>query len=125
LADEPSLAARMQQHIETDFVKPLVAHENDTSRFSRMRRPPQEHRVRMTQTTTSKDQAGRAFLSFAIDGKFEGGDWSQNDITGCVYPEKGDMFVKIGDTYRPASFYLGGAADPVAGVCVAVPAPKA
>ncbi|MEO7112612.1 MAG: hypothetical protein ABI183_19355 [Polyangiaceae bacterium] len=114
----------MQQHIEADFVKPLDAHDQDTSRFSRMRRPPQERRVRMTQTTTSKDQAGRAFLSFAIDAKFAGGDWRENDITGCVYSEKGDMFVKVGDSFRPASFFLGGGAnDPVAGVCV-VPAPK-
>jgi hypothetical protein len=125
LADDASLATRMQQHIETDFVKPLTARENDTSRFSRMRRPAQEHRVRMTQTTPSKDQAGRAFLAFAIDAKYIGStDWRENEITGCVYSEKGDMFFKIGDSYRPPSFYLGGGAtDPVAGVCVA-PAPK-
>jgi hypothetical protein len=35
------------------------------------------------------------------------------------------MFVKIGDAYRPASFMLGAAADPVAGVCVSAPAPRA
>jgi len=115
----------MQLHIETDFLKPLAAHDQDTSRFSRMRRPPQERRVRMPQTTASKDQAGRDFLPFAIDGKFAGGDWSENDIVGCVYPEKGDLFVKIGDSYRPASFYLGGPADPVAGVCQAAPPPHA
>ncbi len=112
----------MQQHIEADFVKPLTAHEQDTSRFSRMRMPPREHRVRMTQTTTSLDSSGRAFLSFAIDSKFTGGDWQENQITGCVYTEKGDMFVKVGDGYRPASYFLGTVADPVAGACVAAPA---
>ncbi len=121
LADD-SLAARMQKHIEADFVKPLAAHEQDTSRFSRMRMPPRERRVRMTQTTTSLDASKRAFLTFAIDGKFTGGEWQENQITGCVYTEKGDMFVKMGDSYRPASFLLGAAGDPVAGVCQAAPA---
>ncbi len=111
-------------HIESDFLKPLAAHDQDTSRFSRMSRPPEERRVRMPATTASKDQAGRAFLPFAIDGKFAGGDWQENEIVGCVYTEKGDMFVKIGDTYRASSFYLGAAGDPVPGVCVAA-APKA
>lgn len=112
----------MQQHIEADFVKPLTEHDKQTSRFSRMRMPPQERRVRMPQPTVSHDQAGRSFLPFAIDGKYTGGDWQENEITGCVYTEKGDMFVKIGDGFRPASFLLGTTADPVAGVCVAAPA---
>ena len=114
----------MQQHIEADLVKPLVAHEQDTSRFSRMRMPPRERRVRLPQVTTSVDKAGRRFLPFAIDGKFSGGDWQENQITGCVYTEKGDMFVKIGDGFRPASYLLGTAGDEVAGVCQAAP-PKA
>lgn len=118
LADD-SLAARMQLHIETDFVKPLAAHQADTSRFSRMARPPQERRVRMTQTATSLDAQKRAFLPFAIDAKYPGGDWQENQITGCVYTEKGDMFVKVGDSFRPASYFLGTAADPVAGACQA------
>jgi hypothetical protein len=121
LADD-ALAARMQQHIEADFVKPLAAQERDTSRFSRMRMPPRERRVRMTTTTTTLDASGRAFLTYAIDGKFSGGDWQESQITGCVYSEKGDIFVKIGDGYRPASFMLGTAAEPVAGACVAAPA---
>lgn len=120
-ADEPSLAARMQQHIEADFVKPLAARDQETSRFSRMRMPPQERRVRMLQPTTSLDASKRAFLPFAIDGKFAGGEWQENEITGCVYTEKGDMYVKIGDSYRPSSFLLGQTADPVAGVCVTPP----
>ncbi|MEO8878636.1 MAG: hypothetical protein ABI461_23805 [Polyangiaceae bacterium] len=111
----------MQQHIEADFVKPLTAHDQNTSRFSRMRMPPQERRVRMTQTATSIDGSKRAFLTFAIDGKFSGGEWQENQITGCVYTEKGDMFVKIGDGFRPASFLLGAAGDPVAGACQAAP----
>ena len=115
----------MQQHIEADFLKPLAAHEQDTSRFSRMRMPPRERRLRMTQTTTAHDASGRAFLAFAVDGKFSGGDWQQNEIVGCVYTEKGDMFVKVGDSYRPSSFMLGQNADPVAGACQAAPPPKA
>ena len=120
-ADEPSLATRMQQHVETDFVAKLTARENDTSRFSRMRPPPRERRVRMTETNPVHDQAGHSFLSFAVDGKYAGGDWQANEIVGCVYPEKGEMFVKIGDGFRPASFLLGTAAEPVAGVCRSAP----
>ena len=107
----------MQQHIEADFLKPLLAHDQNTSRFSRMRPPPRERRVRMPQQTPSLDASKRAFLPFAIDGKYSGGTWEENQITGCVYPDKGDMFVKIGDGYRPASFLLGASAYAVAGAC--------
>jgi hypothetical protein len=115
----------MQRHIEADLVKPLAAHDQDMSRFSRMRMPPRERRVRMPQTAASHDQSGRAFLPFAIDGKFTGGDWRENDVVGCVYTENGGMFVKLGDSYRPASVLLGASVDPVAGVCQAAPAPRA
>lgn len=122
-AAEPSLSERMKTRIEQDFLKPLAAHDEQTSRFSRMRTPPRERRVRMTTTTASYDQAGRSFLSFAIDQKYTG-DWQENAITGCINTEKAEVFVKIGDGYRPASFLLGKDVAPVTGVCVA-PQPKA
>ncbi len=124
-ADEPSLATRMQEHVDADFLKPLIAHEQETSRFSRMRMPPRERRLRMTATTTSRDASGQTFLPFAIDAKPSGGSWQENEIVGCVYTEKGGMFVKLGDSFRPSSFYLGVTADPVPGVCRAAPAPRA
>jgi hypothetical protein len=99
-------------------VKPLVAAESDNSRFSRMRLPPRERRVRVLQPTTTNDAAGRAFVPFAVDVRF-GTEWHENDILGCAYPASGELFVKRGDKYRPASFLLGKSADPVAGVCEA------
>lgn len=112
----------MQQHIEADFLKPLAARDQDTSKFSRMRMPPMERRARMTMKDPAHDSAGRAFLSFSIDQRFTGGDWQENAITGCVNTEKGEMFVKIGDGFRPASYLLGQNADATPGVCVAAPA---
>jgi hypothetical protein len=77
--------------------------------------------VRIAQTTATLDKGGRPFLSFAIDVRF-GSEWHENDIVGCAYTGSGALYVKRGDTYRPASFLLGKNEEPVAGVCEAGPA---
>ena len=100
-------------------MKPLVLYEAGLSRFSRARPTPRERRVRVTQTTASVDQSGRAFVAFAVDVKFRGGEWQENDIVGCAYTKSGDMFVKRGDTYRASAFLMGKVAPPVTGVCQA------
>jgi hypothetical protein len=120
MADEPPLAAQVQQRVEDGLVKPLAALEANASRFSRARLPPRERRVRVTQTTATPDKAGRPFLTFAVDVKF-GGEWHENDIVGCAYTNTGALFVKKGDAYRPASFLLGKNAESVAGVCQPAP----
>jgi hypothetical protein len=76
--------------------------------------------VRVTQATVSLDKSGRPFVPFAIDVRF-GAEWRANDIVGCVYRSTGELFVKRGDSYRPAAFLLGKNVDPVAGVCEAAP----
>ena len=119
-ADEPSLAAQTQVRVEEGLVKPLIAQEANVSRFSRARRPPSERRVRVTQTAASTDKAGRSFMAFAVDVKFRGGEWRADDMVGCAYT-KGDIFVKTGDTYRPAAFFLAKPAEPVTDVCQAAP----
>jgi hypothetical protein len=125
LADEPSLVDRMQAHLDADFMKPLAAHDNDVSQFSRMRMPPRERRLRMTSTTPVVDQAGQAFLTFTVDGRAgKKGAWHENDFVGCVYVDKGDIFVKT-DGYRPASVMLGVAGDIVPNVCKAATPPRA
>ncbi len=106
-------------------MKPLADHEAQTSRFSRARRPPSERRVRVTQAAQSLDKSGRPFMTFAVDIRFRGGEWREKDIVGCAYTTSGDMFVKVGDTYRSAAFLLGKTAEPVAGVCQAAPAAQA
>jgi hypothetical protein len=124
-ADEPSPAARVQHRVEDGLLKPLAEQEAKTSPFSRMRPIPHERRVRVTQAAEAHDKAGRAFMTFAVDIKYAGQDWRENDIVGCAYTTSGDLFVKRGDAYRPAAFLLGQNADAVPGVCEASPPPKA
>jgi hypothetical protein len=100
-------------------VKPLA--DLESHRFSRARPPPRERRVRAVQTTATLDKSGRPFVPFAIDVRF-GSEWHENDIVGCAYTGSGNLFVKRGDTYRPASFLLGKNDAPVSDVCVAAPA---
>jgi len=69
------------------------------------------------------DKRGREFLSFAIDIRY-GGDWRENDAVGCVYRHTGDLFVKVGDEYRPAAYLLGKDVAPVPGVCEVAPPPR-
>ena len=118
MADEESLSAWAQRRVEETLVKPLAAMEG--GRFSRARPPPRERRVRVLQTTATLDRAGQAFVPFALDVRF-GSDWRENDVVGCAYTGKGDVFVKRGDQYRPASFLLGKDVPPVEGVCEPAP----
>ena len=118
-ADEPSVAEWAQRRVESGLVKPLA--QSETSRFSRARPAPHQRRVRVTKSTESVDKSGRRFVPFAIDVRF-GSEWHENDVVGCVYTGKGDLFVKKGDAYRPAEFLLGKNVDPVAGVCEVPPA---
>jgi hypothetical protein len=120
-ADDTSLAAQAQHRVEDGLVKPLAESESHASRFSRARPIPRERRVRVTQVTPTLDKSGRQFMTFAVDIRFGGGEWRENDVVGCAYVKTGALFVKRGDTYRPASFLLGKNADPVAGVCEAAP----
>lgn len=117
-ADEPSVGQWAQRRVEDGLVKPLS--DAESHRFSRSRPPPRERRVRVTQTTATTDKSGRSFVSFAVDVRF-GSEWSENDIVGCAYTGSGDLYVKRGDAYRPASFLLGKNEGPVAGVCEAAP----
>jgi hypothetical protein len=89
--------------------------------FSRSRPPPRERRVRVLQTTATLDKNGRSFVPFAIDVRFGADEWRENDIVGCEYTGSGELYVKRGDAYRPASFLLGKNEAVVAGVCEARP----
>jgi hypothetical protein len=117
-ADEPSPAAQVQARVEEGLVKPLAEREKSTSRFSRVRMPPRERRARVTQTAPSRDKSGRQFMAFAIDVRY-GNEWHENDVVGCAYLGSRDLFVKLGEEYRPAPVLLGQAGDAVPGVCVA------
>jgi len=120
-ADEPSLVAWAKRRVEDGLLKPLAQKTESGSRFSRARPMPRERRARVIQSTAALDKSGRPFLPFAVDVRF-GDSWRENDIVGCVYKGSGELFVKRGDSYRPAAFLLGKAAEPVPGVCEVAPA---
>ena len=100
--------------VSHDLVQPLAANDDKRGRFSRARLPPQERRVRILDDKPRKDAEGVAFMRFSIDARFGYGQagrdeaqWSRDTITGCVYLERSQVFVKKGDSYRPAAFLLG------------------
>lgn len=112
----------MRQQVENQLVKPLTEKESQVRRFSRARPTPRSRRVRVTDATPTSDKDGRQYMAFAVDIRVAGGEWTANDVVGCAYPKGGTLFVKVGETYRPAAFLLGEDVAPVAGVCT--PAPR-
>jgi hypothetical protein len=120
LAAEPSLSEWAVRRVDEALVQPLVRRESEGSKFSRSRPVPRERRARVPSGEASSDARGRAFVTFAVDVRFGGGEW-QEDVVGCVYRQTGHLYVKVGDAYRPAAFLLGKNVDPVAGVCEAGP----
>ncbi len=118
--DAPSapIADQVIVWVETGLLQPLA--ERAAAPFSRARPPPRESRVRVAQTTATLDRSGRPFVPFAVDVRFVGGPWHPDDIVGCAYLPKGELFVKRGG-YRPAAFLLGQKADPVPGACEPAP----
>ena len=99
--------------VKRDLIQPLIAKEGARSKFSRARMPPEDRRVRILDEQPSKDTQGIAFVRFSVDARYGylGSDnedhWRRDDITGCVYLDKNQIFVKNGDQYRPAAFLLG------------------
>jgi hypothetical protein len=100
--------------VQRTLIEPLAAKENNQSKFSRARMPAQERRVRILDETPRQDARGGKFVRFAVDARhgfrFKADDeasWRQAAITGCVYVDRGEVFVKKGDEHRPAAFLLG------------------
>jgi hypothetical protein len=99
--------------VRHDLIQPLAVKEDNQGRFSRGRLPPQERRVRILDDKPRTDADGVAFLRFSVDARFgyvandDESRWNRDTITGCVYLERNQVFVKKGDSYRPAAFLLG------------------
>lgn len=107
-----SVVATAERVIAQKLLRPLAAKENERSKFSRARMPAQERRVRVLDAALVPDATGAMFVAFAIDDRhgFLGDDdsaWSENALTGCVYPDKGEVFVVRGEQHRPAAMLLG------------------
>jgi hypothetical protein len=94
-------------------VQPLAQKERDQSKFSRARLPAAERRVRVLDEKPRQDRGGESFYTFAIDSRRGWGDdkgeasWAKAAITGCVYPSRGEVFIKRGKAYHPAEAAVG------------------
>jgi hypothetical protein len=98
--------------VSRDLIQPLAIKEDGQSKFSRARLPAQERRVRILDDHARKDARGVAFVRFAIDARHgyqpdDEANWRKDAITGCVYLDRSQIFIKRGDEFRPAAFLLG------------------
>ncbi|HEY5947296.1 MAG TPA: hypothetical protein VIV40_17450 [Kofleriaceae bacterium] len=95
------------------MIQPLAAKDRDQSKFSRARLPPAERRVRMLDEDKQQDNAGKVFFAFAVDTRHgwskddDEANWTKAAITGCVYPDDGEVFIKRGNAYHPAAAAIG------------------
>ena len=119
-ASAKSEAKAAQALVERTLVGPLAAKESERGKFSRASLPPQERRVRIPDEQLHKDAAGDSFVTFAVDARHgvfaakNDSSWNLAAISGCVYVDRGEVFVKSGDRYRPAAFLLGKNLKPAA-----------
>jgi hypothetical protein len=99
--------------VKERLIQPLAAKERDQSKFSRARLPPAERRVRVLDEKPQQDSAGDTFFAFAVDARHGWGDddgearWNKAAITGCVYPSRGEVFIKRGKAFHPAAAAVG------------------
>ena len=97
--------------INDKLVEPLVAKEEHQSKFSRARPAPSERRVRVLDEKPQQDSAGNSFFAFSIDSRRGWGDdeslWHKDAITGCVYLDRGEVFIKRGKVFHPAAAAIG------------------
>lgn len=118
--------------VDNQLLKPLAAKEARRTRFSRGYIPPEARRVRVLDRQLSTDGAGAQFLAFAVDERSgrltrrAAGDpagWRTGAIVGCVYPARGEVFVRRGAKFFHAGLLLGQKV-PAAGdaVCRSAPA---
>jgi hypothetical protein len=96
----------LKANVEQNLLKPLAQRDAQRPRFSRAGPPPGERRVRILDKELRQDDRGLAYATFAIDVRYAD-EWSQNALTGCIYPGDGAIYVKGGGGYRSAATLLG------------------
>ena len=119
LASAPRASDSPESLVRDKLLAPLAAREDARSSYSRAR-PPAEHRVRLLDAAPIADGKGGAFVGFAIDARHGRGKgrWQKNAITGCVYVESGEVYVRYGNAFRAAGVLLGTLSPPASGhVC--------
>jgi hypothetical protein len=94
--------------VQDKLLTPLAARDKARSSYSRAM-PPAAYRVRVIDRSPIADGKGGAFVGLAVDARFGRGkgEWFENDITGCVYAETGEVYVRYGRAYRAAGVLLG------------------
>ena len=125
LASAPRASETPETIVQDKLLTPLARNESMRGRFSRARPPAAERRLRMLDATPVADGKGGAFVGFAVDARWGRGDepWRENVISGCVYPETGEVYVRYGTRFRAGAALLGKMADPAPEhVCRAVTA---
>jgi len=99
----------VEKVVQQKLLRPLAMKEEEHSRFSRARLPPQDRRLRLQQAAV--DATGATFVTFAVDSRHgfaESDDaWRKDSIVGCVYPGREEVFITRGDEVRPAAMLLG------------------
>ena len=127
---DPSAANPVKVLVEKVLLKPLSVRERQHSRLSRVMQPAAERRVRVRDAFPQKDSEGKEFVTFAVDvrygwdfGEGAGGEWQNNDLTGCSYLDSGEVFIKRGEGHYPAAMLLGKRTKVAAKqICVGQPA---
>ncbi len=99
--------------VEEQLLKPLAVRDDTRSRFSRARPAPVVRRLRLVNPELLQDSQGEAFMTFAVDAQHGWGPkdneakWQKDALVGCVYPDSGAVYIRRGDSFRPAAFLLG------------------
>jgi hypothetical protein len=120
------LVTSAQSVLQAKLLEPLQRKEANRSRFSRAVSAPQTRRIRILDETPQTDRGGRPFLAFTIDETRSLGPearWFKDAITGCVYPESGEVLVRRGEVYYASSVLLGPHPDGP-GRCLPAPVKK-
>jgi hypothetical protein len=105
------LLARAEALIQDSLLRPLQVKEAKRSRLSRALLPPLTRRVRMKDSVPHVDAKGDTFVTFSIDEYLGGFDdssaWRADSVTGCAYPDRGEVFISRRDAFVAASVLLG------------------
>ncbi len=113
---EPAAPPGPEAVVEKKLLEPLAARERHQARFSRSPMPAVARRVRLPGAAPSRDSADREFVAFAVDARSGWAlddenapplPWRKDTITGCVYLDRGEVFVKRREAFFPVEVMLG------------------
>lgn len=116
IASAPRASETPESVVQRKLLAPLAGREKARSSYSRARPPAAERRVRILDGVPIADAKGGAFVGFAVDARYGRGEgrWQDDEITGCVYAETGEVYVRSGDAFRAASVLFGKTISPAA-----------